>query len=390
MNALTRVLCGSALLLGCSSGTDDHQSQGANSQMGAGGFGAPGGFTNTGGLVTTGSGGYVNSGAGGFVNPGAGGFVGPGSGGFVQGSGGFVNPGTGGIVSSGSGGAAAGGTGSGGISPGSGGLPDTGGTAGAGGATTSSSGCGQTLPAITDYGAMGPFPTTTVNNSGPDGNYTVIRPTTLGQNGFKHPLATWGNGITTTPALYPVLLSTIASQGIVVVASNSTSVTAQLMTAGLDWLVAQNAAAGDFQGKLDTKCLISIGYSLGGGAAVNTGSHADVVTTVSFHGLTGASNALHGPLLLFTSTQDTFVSAAQFVTPTFNQSTVQTFYATLTGAGDAGHLTPINDAGPERAPAIAWLRLWVYGDQDAKKYFYGDDCILCKDPWTNPQRKNWP
>jgi hypothetical protein len=34
--------------------------------------------------------------------------------------------------------------------------------------------------------------------------------------------------------------------------------------------------------------------------------------------------------------------------------------------------------------------LWVYGDENAKKFFYGDDCILCKAPWTNPQRKNWP
>ena len=76
-----------------------------------------------------------------------------------------------------------------------------------------------------------------------------------------------------------------------------------------------------------------------------------------------------------------------FVTPTFDRSTVQTFYATLTGGS---HLTPIGDAGDERAPAVAWLRLWVYGDQGARKYFDGADCILCVAPWTSPQRKNWP
>jgi hypothetical protein len=200
----------------------------------------------------------------------------------------------------------------------------------------------------------------------------------------------WGNGIITTPAAYVILLGTIASHGFVVVASNSTNVTAPLMTAGLDWLVAQNDAPGDFEGKLNPTCLVSMGYSLGGGAAVNAGSHPNVVTTVSFHGLKGNSAALHGPLLLFTSTQDTFVSAAQFVDPTFKASTVQTFYATLNGAGDAGHLTPLNDAGPERAPAIAWLRLWVYGDQAARPFFDGPDCTLCKDPWANPQSKNWP
>jgi hypothetical protein len=247
-------------------------------------------------------------------------------------------------------------------------------------------GCEMTVPAIADYGAYGPFMPTTVNATGPNGQYTLIRPQTLGENGFKHPPVTWGNGITTTPALYPGLLNTIASHGFVIIASNSTSVNAQLMTAGLDWLIAQNTASGDFQGKLSPTCAVSIGYSLGGGGAVDTGKHASVVTTVSFHGLQGTAESLHGPLLLITGTADNFVSAAGYVTPTFNRSMVQTFYGTLTGAD---HLKPLGDAGEERAPAVAWLRLWVYGDNEARKFFYGDDCLLCKAPWTNPQRKNW-
>jgi hypothetical protein len=250
---------------------------------------------------------------------------------------------------------------------------------------------------------MGPFPSTVVNSTGPDGNYTIYRPTTLGANGFKHPVATWGNGITTTPAYYPGLLGTIASHGFVIIASNSTSVTAQLMTTGLDWMVQQNGASGDYQGKLNPTCLVTIGYSLGGGAAVDSGSHANVVVTASMHGVTGASNALHGPLLLLTSQTDTFVVPATFVTPTFNASVVPTFYGTLSSSADPnneGHLIPVDGAlsliepaGPntdERAAMVAWLRYWVYGDQGAKAYFFGDGCTLCKDPWTMPQRKNWP
>jgi hypothetical protein len=254
-------------------------------------------------------------------------------------------------------------------------------------ATAGSSSPSQALPPIDDYGDRGPFETTTVNNTGPDGQYTMFRPRTVGDEGFLHPIATWGNGITTTPALYDALLNTIASHGFVIIASNSTGVTAQMMTDGLDWLIAQNGAAGDLMGKLDVMRAASIGYSLGGGAAVTTGKHPNVIVTVSMHGLTGASGALHGPLLLFTSTGDTFVSAAQFVDPTFRMSAVQTFYGTLTGGS---HLTPLGDAADERAPMVAWLRLWVYGDEAAKKYFYGDDCLLCSAPWTNPQRKNWP
>jgi hypothetical protein len=234
-----------------------------------------------------------------------------------------------------------------------------------------------------------------MDGTGPDGMYTIYRPTTLGDNGFMHPIATWGNGITTTPQLYPGLLGGIASHGFVIVASDSSSVTAQMMTDGLDWLIKQNDAGGMFAGKLDVKRAASIGYSLGGGAAVTAGNHPNVIVTVSMHGLTGMAAGLHGPLLLFTSVMDTFVTYSGFVDPNYKAATVQTFYATLVGAGDAGHLTPVGDAGPERAPMIAWLRLWVYGDTGAKKYFYDPDCILCKDPWGPPQdktlmyRKNW-
>lgn len=284
----------------------------------------------------------------------------------------------------------------------------TGGSTGAGGQGSSNTSCtGMTPPAatdggITDYGAMGPFATVTEMNTGPDGNYTLVRPDPLGQDGFLHPPTTWGNGISTTPANYQVLLNTIASNGFVVIASNSTNVTAQLMQAGLDWLIAQNDVAGEFQGKLATSCGVSIGYSLGGGAAVGAGSDAPVVTTVSFHGLTGASGNLHGPLFLLTSTSDGFVPKSQFVQPTYDQSTVvPTLMATLNVPGApadfAGHLIPLNDAGQERAPAVAWLRYWVLGDNDARHWFFGpdatpdgpNDCILCADPWIDLQRKNY-
>src|ERR1700745_2562449 len=102
-------------------------------------------------------------------------------------------------------------------------------------------------------------------------------------------------------------------------------------------MMAQTAAAGDYQGKLNTTCLVTIGYSLGGGASVSAGAHANVVATASMHGVTGSCNPLHGRLLLLTSETDTFVVPATFVTPTFTLSTVQTFYGTLSMAGDSGN-----------------------------------------------------
>jgi hypothetical protein len=248
---------------------------------------------------------------------------------------------------------------------------------------------------IDDYGNNGPFDTTVVNNTGPDGGYTIFRPATLGQDGFKHSPVTWGNGILTTPSNYTAFLSAVASHGFVVIGSNDTMVRAQEMIDGLDWLVAQNSAPGDYQGNIDTERLVTLGYSWGGMGSVNAGSHAKVVATVSLHGLTGSSDALHGPLLLTTGTQDTFVTLSGYVQPTFDKSSVQTFLGDLTMAT---HLIVLGNASDERGAAIAWLRLWVCGDQGARRYFYGNDCVLCKGPWATldpntdagmPQRKNW-
>jgi hypothetical protein len=351
----------------CGGGSGANSGPGANS-----GSQGSGGFSGNGGANTSDDGGtgLASSGSGsssGFGGSGISGLSGSGS------------------VASGSGSGTSGaGSDDGGSSSSDGGSSTSDSSAGSDGGS-SSLGCGETLPALSDYSQNGPYATMTVDKSGPDGGYTMVLPTTLGQNGFKHPIATWGNGITTTPATYPTLLNRIASNGIVVIASNNSTVTAADMTGGLDWMVEQNAASGTYQGKLDTSCLIAIGYSWGGMGAVNAGSHANVVTTVSFHGLQGASQNLKTPLLLFTSTTDTFVTASGYVTPTYNASVVQTFYETTTAAGDPsdeGHLLVIDPKDPEYAVAIAWLRYWVFADQNARGYFYGPNATACKSPFS--------
>jgi hypothetical protein len=251
----------------------------------------------------------------------------------------------------------------------------------------------SSLPPATDYAAKGPFADAKMfSGVGPSSNYTLFRPdASLGKDGFKHPIATWGNGITTTPSQYTSLLTTIASHGFVVIASNDTTAERPALSAGLDWLIEQNKA-GEMQGKLDTMRELAIGYSWGGGAAIDTSNRPNIVATVSFHGMppreTSAFQDMHSPLLLFTSTGDTFVSASGYVTPNYEKSTVQTFYATLMDSSFS-HISIIPDAGPERGPAIAWLRFWACKDENARKFFYGDDCTLCTSPFTMPQRKSW-
>jgi hypothetical protein len=188
------------------------------------------------------------------------------------------------------------------------------------------------------------------------------------------------------------MLTTIASHGFVVIASNATTAERPALSDGLDWLVQQNIS-GDMAGKLDIAKELAIGYSWGGGAAIDVSDRPNIQATVSFHGMpprqTNAFMVEHAPLLLFTSTGDTFVTASQYVTPNYQKATVQTFYAALEDSTFSHTSIIAKQAGPELGPAIAWLRFWACHDENARKFFYGDDCVLCKSPFTMPQRKNW-
>jgi hypothetical protein len=368
-NGLFCVVTLSATLAACAADGGGGSGNGGNATVaspigGTGGAGAGMPHVGTGGASST---------TGGFgMQPGT---MTPGGGG-VAGTTGMVPPGTGGAP---------------GVTPpaGSGGMGAP--PAGTGGGSAMPPvlvGPDQMLPPVTDYTAPGPFdPTMEIDNTGPDGMYTMYRPTNLDQNGFKFIPTTWGNGITTTPQTYPVLLNTIASHGFVIIASNSTSVTSDLMIAGLDWLIAQNDS-GDLAGKLDVDRAACIGYSLGGQASVGCGAtHPKAIVTVAMHPAGGFPAGMKGPLLLFSGLMDDVCVRDSFVQPIYDQSPVATFFGTLT---DGTHFEPPLTGGRELAPMVAWLRLWVFGDEGAKPFFYGTDCTLCKGDWTMPESKMLP
>jgi hypothetical protein len=342
------------------------------------------GASGVGGMVVTGGAGGMDI-VTGMAGVGTGGVGGMDP--MMAGAAGIAGTGTGGAAGMGTGGAA--GMGTGGVA---GMDPMAGGEGGAAGMMAMDEGCTPApTGAVTDYGARGPFQVMQVNSTGPSNQYTMFRPTTLGEGGFMHPPVSWGNGVSTTPALYVELLSTVASHGFVVIASNSTSMTAALVKQGLEWLIDQNGS-GELAGKLAVDCAGLIGYSMGGGSAVGAGDHPNVKAIVSMHGLNAAAENVSGPLLLITSDNDGFVTKSMFVMPTYTRSSrVPTIMATLeTGlpADFAGHLIPLGDAGEDRAPLVGWLRYWIYGDQGARDWFYGADCKLCRDPWIDIQRKN--
>jgi hypothetical protein len=265
-------------------------------------------------------------------------------------------------------------------------------SSGAGGTSaTGGSGGGSPLPPTDDYSAEGPFSTTVDMNVGPGGGYTVFRPEPLGEAGFLHAPIIFGPGIGQSVTVHTAMLTNFASHGFVVVgtpvlsggpgdAGNRMS-----MQAGLDWILEQNDTPGIYEGKLYVTHAVSMGFSVGGTSAVEIGGDESVATVVSIHGHT-ATAELHGTMLQTTGTNDTVGMPLQQAT--YESSQVQTFLATLTGAP---HQYIEQDAGGEERPAIvAWMRYWIYNDEGASDYFYGDDCVLCVEPWENPQRKNWP
>lgn len=248
-----------------------------------------------------------------------------------------------------------------------------------------------TLPPITDYSVKGPFKTVVEKNVGPNNSYTVFRPDPLDQNGFLHAPIVFGPGIgQTVQPIHTEMLTNFASHGFVVVGTpvlNQGPGGAQnlkTMQDGLNWIVKQNTTDGIYKGKLWVDHAISMGFSVGGTAAVQLGGAPEVFTVVSIHGHT-AEAALHGPMFQTTGTKDNVGMPLQQAT--FDKSKVQTFLATLTGAPH-GYIES-NGGGEERKAILAWMRYWIYNDTGAKKFFYGDDCVLCKAPWEKPQRKNW-
>ncbi len=352
---------------------------------GAGGAGAVAGTSGTGG---------TSMGAAGMVGAGAG-SAGMATGGTGGAGGAAVAGATGDPVAGAANGGAAGET-AGAASGGTSGAEAAGAAGddagGAGGAEGGAAGAGDepALPPIDDYTAQGPFSTTVEMGQGPGGNYTVFRPEPLGEDGFLHAPIMFGPGIGQSVNVHTQMLTNFASHGFVVVGSPTLNGgpgapdNLQKMEDGLDWVLAQNEAGGQYEGKLAVDKAISMGFSVGGTSAVQLGGHAAVATVVSIHGH-GAMADLHGPMLQTTGTGDTVGMPLQ--QQTYSNSQVQTFLATLTGAPHP--YIESNGGGEERPAILAWMRYWIYNDNGARDYFFGDDCVLCKAPWENPQRKNW-
>jgi hypothetical protein len=253
---------------------------------------------------------------------------------------------------------------------------------GAAGSTASAS----AWPAA-DIGADGPFMQMTVTNTGPNNGYQLSFPKDLGRDGLKHPIVTWGNGAGSTPNQY-TLLQRMATHGFVVIASNSSSVTAALLKGGIDWLIMENGREGSmFKDKLDPNQVASMGYSLGSLATFEAATDMRIKTTVHISGGSMTKSVvanLHGPAAFYCgSSSDIAYNGCE---GDFQITKVPTIYANFPG----DHLGVRNAAtAPMIAKAtVGWLRWRLMGDKMLDAMFIGPNCTLCKDTaWDKVQQK---
>lgn len=269
--------------------------------------------------------------------------------------------------------------------------------------TTSAAGGGCTVgpwPAA-DPAMPGSFTVVTEENVGPlagegeDGEpvaFTMFRPEELGQEGgLCHPVVTWGNGTGSSPSLYGVLLRHLASQGFVVIASDSPNVAngdPPPMVAGVTWVLEQNAdPTSALYQHIDVTHVGGTGHSQGGFATTQAGGDDQITTIAPFCGATTQRN-LHGPAMLLCGGMDDVVPCTTIQNAFDGINNQPVMLAEYLSADHANWVTfRGTDISPMETAMVAWMRVHLMGDTSLRSWFYGASCGLCGDSaWQISQK----
>ena len=275
-------------------------------------------------------------------------------------------------------------------------------TAGVGGSTSNGGACTTGTWPAADPAVAGPFATVMEENVGPqagvgvDGGvapqFTMFRPKDMAQGGLCHPVVTWGNGTGTTPSIYKILLTQLASHGFVIIASNSLNVaqgTPAPMVAGVTWVLDQNAdPTSVLYQRIDTAHVGATGHSQGGFATTSAGSDSHIVAIAPICGASTQKN-LHGPALLLCGGQDTTVPCDGMIQTAFNGITNQPVMLGDFLAADHGSWLSFRSGtlSPVETAVVAWMRVHLMGDTALRPRFYGASCTLCQDSAWKIQQK---
>lgn len=265
--------------------------------------------------------------------------------------------------------------------------------------------------------------------------HTIYRPTDLSRFGAgeKLPIIAWGNGACSNAGLlFANFLTQIASHGYLAIASgphdaplpawsavNGTEGPRPDLTKGvlsgrtadqdllkaIDWAIAENGRQGSpYFGKLDPGKVAVMGQSCGGLQATAVAGDPRVKTVVIWNSgvfntpqmtpaggttnqLSGATKeslkAFHTPVAYFLGGPSDIAYANG--KDDFSRVTVPAFFGSIHSghAGTYGHA----GGGWFGEVGVAWLDWQLKGRQDASRYFTGRDCLLCRNPVWEVERK---
>lgn len=235
-----------------------------------------------------------------------------------------------------------------------------------------------TFPPVDDVWETGPYSTTTIERTGPNGRYTIFCPEELAPEGLLNPIVVWGNGATTRVVMYPEYLPHFASHGFVVIAANTSFVSGDDLIKGLDWIIEQNHdASSDLYQKLDDSKVCVMGYSLGSLGTFDVADDPRITTTIHISGGAAGDESVQN-----LRNPAAFLCDENFTAPNcqddFDVSPVPVFYGVFKGAGHVG--TMIKPYSTRVAGAsTGWLRWKLMDDETQKALFVGDDCTMCTD-----------
>lgn len=244
-------------------------------------------------------------------------------------------------------------------------------------------------------------------------DHTIYRPVDL--DAVKPlPILAWGEGTCQLPGdAYKNLLTEIAGRGYLVVAGREPGKpgpdSPELMTAAIDWAIAENARSGSkYQGTLDTTQIATSGHSCGGLIALHVAATDPRVTSVlpinsgifDAGTIGGASKSDVGKLrspTMWLNTGPSDIAHPQAVTDYATvPADVPAVFANydlsergnaLTGAHMGTAFEP--GGGEEGRAAIIWLDMTLKASPEARAQLLPPQCQLCADPKWTVETKHW-
>lgn len=202
--------------------------------------------------------------------------------------------------------------------------------------------------------------------------YTLYRPSEM-KEGQKFPVLSWANGTCAHTVGYVDMIKHVVSHGFIVIAPHSRFTgSGEAQIKGIDWVIAQNDdPESPLYQHVDTEKVGLFGHSQGGGSTGVASRDPRVDTSILMHG--GTSTNLHAPALILTGEMD----SPEGDRSQYNSADVPAAFGNLKMSNHITMMTEHERMAPE---VVAWFRYQLLGDEEARGWFVGDDCVLCKDP----------